>query len=62
MGYIDGAMDAGVGQQWCPAGKKVPHELNYLVIEEMARMPTAKLKSNAATLVFIPLRRISMQA
>ena len=58
MGYIDGVMDAGVGQQWCPAGKKIPHELNYLVIEEMSRMPTATLKGNAAALVFVALARL----
>ena len=58
MGYIDGVMDAGVGQQWCPAGKKIPHELNYVVVEEMSRMPTATLNGNAAALVFVALARL----
>ena len=57
-GYIDGVMDAGVGQRWCPAGKHIPHELNYLVVEEMSRMPTAKLNGNAAPLVFAALARL----
>jgi hypothetical protein len=58
MGYIDGVMDAGVGRQWCPAGKRVPHELNYLVIEEMARMSRATLNRNASELVSIALARL----
>src|SRR5438128_1030154 len=57
MGYIDGVMDAGAGLQWCPAGKAVPHELNYLVIEEISSMPAAKLNGNAATLVLGALAR-----
>lgn len=57
MGYIDGVMDAGVGHRWCPAGRQIPHELNYLVIEEMARLPAAALKGNAASLVAAALAR-----
>ncbi len=58
MGYIDGVMDSSTGQQWCPAGKSVPHELNYIVIEEISSMPAAKLDGNAAELVKSALARL----
>jgi hypothetical protein len=51
MGYIDGVMDASIGLRWCPAGQPVPHELNYVVVEDMTRLTPAKLNGNAATLV-----------
>lgn len=58
MGYIDGVMDAEVGKRWCPAGKKVPHEMNYLVAEEMSRLPATKLNGNAAALVVVALAHL----
>lgn len=51
MGYMDGVMDAAAGVRWCPAGQKVPHELNYVAAEEMQRLPPARLKEDAAALV-----------
>lgn len=58
MGYIDGVMDAGLGRQWCPAGKRVSHEMNYLVTEEISRLPKAELDRNAAALVSTALARL----
>lgn len=57
MGYIDGVLDLTIGVRWCPAGQPVPHELNYVVAEDMARMPAAKLGANAAGLVVATLAR-----
>jgi len=57
MGYIDGVMDSTIGIRWCPSGRPVPHELNYVVAEDMAGMPQAKLNSNAAVLVLAILER-----
>lgn len=58
MGYIDGVMDATAGLQWCPQGKPVPHELNYLVTEKIARMSPETLKGGAAPLVLNALRTL----
>lgn len=58
MGYIDGVMDSSSGVSWCPGGKAVPHEINYLVIEEMSSMPATKLRGNAAELVLSALARL----
>lgn len=58
MGYIDGVMDSSTGLQWCPVGKSVPHELNYLVVEEISGMPASKLNGNAAPLVLGTLTRL----
>jgi hypothetical protein len=57
MGYIDGIMDMTVGVQWCPAKQVVPHELNYVVAEEMKALGTDRLRSNAAPLIAAILRR-----
>jgi len=38
MAYIDGVADASAGIRWCPAGKPVPHELPYVVVEEIDKM------------------------
>lgn len=58
MGYIDGVMDSSSGLRWCPAGKSVPHELNYLVIEKMSTMPAAQLNGSAAELVLVALAHL----
>ena len=58
MGYIDGVMDSSSGLRWCPAGKSVPHELNYLVIEKMSALPAAQLNGNAAELVLVALAHL----
>jgi hypothetical protein len=58
MGYIDGVMDSSIELQWCPAGKSVPHELNYIVTEEISGMPAAKLNGSAASLVRDALARL----
>jgi hypothetical protein len=57
MGYIDGVIDSTIGLGWCPAGQPLPHELNYVISEDMARMPRAKLDGNAAALVVATLAR-----
>lgn len=57
MGYMDGVMDATAGTTWCPAGRDVPHELNYLVVEGMARLSADQLKGDAMSLVADGLRR-----
>lgn len=58
MGYIDGVMDAAAGLRWCPAWKPVPHELNYVVVEDVSRMSPDKLKGDAAALVLATLGRL----
>lgn len=58
MGYIDGVMDAAAGTQWCPAGRTVPHELNYAVVEELSAMSSKKLKGDASALVLATLARL----
>jgi hypothetical protein len=57
MGYIDGVIDSTRVLRWCPAGQPVPHELNYVVTEDMAHMPPAELEGNAAALVVATLAR-----
>ena len=57
MGYIDGIMDATASVQWCPAGMAVPHELNYLLIEDIQRLDAAALKGDATALVVAALRK-----
>ena len=57
MGYIEGVMDAFVGKQWCPAGKAVPHELNYLLTEDIARLDATLLKEEAAALLVAALAK-----
>jgi hypothetical protein len=57
MGYIDGVADASAGVRWCPAGKPVPHELPYIVVEEVAKM-TGHLTGDASALVLAALARL----
>jgi hypothetical protein len=57
MGYMDGVMDAAAGLRWCPAGQAVPHELNYVVVEEMQTLGPTRLKGGAAALVLEVLGR-----
>jgi len=57
MGYIDGVADAAAGMRWCPAGKPVPHELPYVVVEEVAKM-TGQLAGDASALVLAALGRL----
>lgn len=57
MGYIAGVMDATAGRVWCPAGQAIPHELNYSVVEHMARMRPDQLKGDAAPLVLAALAK-----
>lgn len=58
MGYMRGAMDASAGQSWCPAGKALPHELDYLAAEALSALPPAQLRGNAAPLIVSALRRL----
>lgn len=58
MGYIDGVMGAADGQQWCPRGKSVPHEMNYVIAEELSRLSKDKLKGDAAPSVLAVLARL----
>lgn len=57
MGYIAGIMDLAAGRYWCPAGKKVSHELDYLVVEAIENLPPAELKRDAAPLVVAVLAK-----
>jgi hypothetical protein len=57
MGYIDGVMDTAAGRRWCPAGKAVPHEMNYLVTEALERLSPAQLKGDASALVLAVLAK-----
>jgi hypothetical protein len=57
MGYMDGVMDAAAGVHWCPAGQEVPHELNYVVVEDMQRLRQDQLKASAAALMLDALAR-----
>lgn len=58
MGYIDGVMGAAAGHQWCPDRKSVPHELNYLIVEDLSRLSKDKLKGDAAPAVLAVLARL----
>ena len=57
MGYIDGITDVTVGVRWCPAKQAVPHELNYVVAEDMKGLGADRLKRDAAPLVLATLRK-----
>jgi len=57
MGYIDGVADASAGVRWCPAGKLIPHELHYVVVEEVAKM-AQQLEGDASSLVLAALARL----
>lgn len=50
MGYIEGVADAAVGARWCPAGRAVPHELTYVVVEEMQKAGQADGDASAQVL------------
>jgi hypothetical protein len=56
MGYIDGVADASAGLRWCPAGKPVPNELPYVVVEEMEK--SARLDGDAAAQVLAVLGKL----
>ena len=58
MGYIHGVMDAAAGTRWCPAGKTVPHGLNYAVVDELSVISPEKLTGDASTLVLATLARL----
>lgn len=58
MGYMDGVMDAAQGSRWCPAGRAVPHELNYEVAEALHRLPPAQLERGAASLILDVLGKL----
>lgn len=55
MGYIEGVMDAFAGMRWCPAGKAIPHELNYDLVDEISRLDPSQLKGDAAALLVATL-------
>ena len=57
MGYLDGVMDAAAGLRWCPVGHAVPHELNYVVVEDLQRLRPDELRGGAAALVLDALSR-----
>jgi hypothetical protein len=57
MGYMDGVMDAAAGLRWCPAGQAVPHELNYVLVEDMQRLSQDQLKGSAAALMLDALSK-----
>jgi hypothetical protein len=57
MGYIEGVADAAAGVRWCPAGKPVPHELPYVVVEEVAKM-TDRLAGDASVVVLAALGKL----
>ncbi len=57
MGYIDGIADATVNRDWCPSNKVLPHELNYFLIESIAKLSPARLKGDAAALIISALGR-----
>jgi hypothetical protein len=56
MGYIEGVADASIGVSWCPGGKPVPHELPYVVVEEVEK--SGQLDRDAAALVLAALARL----
>lgn len=58
MGYIEGVADSSAGVRWCPNGKPVPHELPYVVIEEVEKMPPAHLVGDASVLVLAALAKL----
>lgn len=57
MGYIAGVMDSTAGVQWCPAGRMLPHELNYLLIDDIESLEPAKLEQNAAPIILAALAK-----
>lgn len=57
MGYIEGIADASTGVRWCPAGKPVPHELPYVVVEEVDKMK-GHITGDASSLVLAALAKL----
>jgi hypothetical protein len=57
ISYINGVADASAGRSWCPAGKPVPHELPYLVAEELAKTPD-RLAGDASALIVAALAKL----
>lgn len=57
IGYIEGVADASVGLRWCPAAQPVPHELPYVVVEEIEKMKD-QLAGDASALVLAVLARL----
>jgi hypothetical protein len=43
--------------RWYPAGQALPHELNYVVVEDMQRLRQEQLKGSAAALMLDALAR-----
>lgn len=58
MGYLDGIVDTTVNVHWCPERKAVPHELNYMLVEELSRLSADTLKGNAIPFVVDALRKM----
>jgi hypothetical protein len=57
MGYIAGVMDLAAGRQWCPAGKIVPHELDYLVVEDIEGLRPEDRTRDASALIVASLAK-----
>lgn len=55
MGFLEGISDATVARDWCPASTAIPHELNFLLVERVARFSPARQKGDAAPLVVAAL-------
>ena len=59
MGYIEGVMDAYAGKRWCPPSRDaLPHELNYILIEEVTPLNSAQQKGDAAEVVLAGLAKL----
>lgn len=59
MGYIEGVMDAFAGKRWCPRSREsLPHELNYILIEEVTPLNSAQQKGDAAEVVLAGLAKL----
>ena len=56
-GYLDGINDATEGLVWCYRGRLKPIERDYELIAELAKLPHATLKGNAAPLALDFLRK-----
>ena len=51
MGYIDCVLNASAGLRWCPDSYVLPHELNYVVVEELQNLNPDQLKGSAVVLM-----------
>lgn len=55
--YLDGARDSAEGQAWCDVNQLKTPDLADALAEDIARLPAAERKKNAAVLLLQLLKR-----